>query len=145
MDRDELLLREDEGWTALMTQVERVPADRRDAPGVVPGWSVNDLVWHCGKWADWVREPLEQMRRGSYDPDREYPWERMNDEWAAESKALSWEQIEAGANAMRLDARNAFLALPTPGEEAGREFASETVEHYAEHAAEIARFAEGAS
>ena len=138
-----MLRREDEGWTALMTAVERVPAARRGEPGVVPGWSVNDLVWHCGKWAEWVREPLGLIQQGSYDPDREYPWERMNDEWAAASKDMPWEEIEAGVNAMRRDERNALLALHTPGEEAVREFTSETVEHYAEHAAEIARFAEG--
>lgn len=142
MNRDEMLKREHDGWTALMATVERVPSDRRSEPGVVPGWSVKDLVWHCGRWADWVREPLERIVTGTYDRDREYPWEQMNDDWAEESKGLSWDEVTSGAAAMRRDALAALAALEVVGEDAVREFNSETFEHYAEHAAEIERFAE---
>ena len=46
MDRDELLEREHASWSALEAAVGRVPADRRAVDGVVPGWSVKDLLWH---------------------------------------------------------------------------------------------------
>ncbi len=137
-----MLQREDEGWAALMAAVEGVPVDRRSEPGVVPGWSVDDLVWHCGRWADWAREPLQRIGDGTYDRDREYPWEQLNDQWAADSKVLSWDEIERGVADMRRDARAALAALPTVGEDAIREFNTDTFEHYAEHAAEIARFAQ---
>ena len=145
MERDEILQREHEGWTALMAAAERVAPERRSESGVVPGWSVKDLVWHCGRWAAWVLEPLGQITEGTYDPDREYPWEQMNVDWAEESRGLDWEAVERGAATMRADARAAFEALPEVGEHAAREFNSETFEHYAEHEAEIARFAEGAA
>jgi hypothetical protein len=142
MERDESFRLEDEGWAALMAAVDRIPAERRDERGVVPDWSVKDLIWHCGKWADWVREPLRRIEDGSYDPRGEYPWEQLNDRWAADSKALSWDEVERGVADMRRDARAALAALPTIGEDAIREFNSETFEHYAEHTAEIERFAQ---
>jgi hypothetical protein len=151
MDRDEMRRREQEGWSALMAAVERIPPDRRSEPGVVPGWSVKDLVWHCGRWADWVREPLGRIEDGSYQRDRDQaprrsafgdPGEQMNVDWAEESKGLSWDEVMSGAEAMRRDAVAALAALPVVDDDAVREFSGETFEHYAEHAAEIARFAE---
>jgi hypothetical protein len=145
MDRDEMLRREEDGWAALMAAVERVPLDRRSEAGVVPGWSVKDLVWHCGRWADWVREPLERIAAGSYERDREYPWGQMNDDWAEESGGLSWDEVTSGAATMRRDAIAALQALAVVDDDAVREFNGETFEHYAEHAAEIARFAEASA
>ena len=142
MDRDEMRRREHEGWSAFMAAVERIPSDRRSEPGVVPGWSVKDLVWHCGRWADWVREPLGRIRDGSYQRDREYPGEQMNVDWAEESKGLSWDEVMSGVEAMRRDAVAALEALPLVDDDAVREFSDETFEHYAEHAEEIVRFAE---
>jgi hypothetical protein len=141
MDRDEILRQEEQGWAAFMAAVDRVPAERRDEPGVVPGWSVKDLVWHCGKWADWVREPLKRIEAGTYHPDEDYATERLNDEWAEDSKALSWDEVEQGVRDHRRDARAALEALPEAGEDAIREFNNETWEHYAEHQAEIEAFA----
>src|SRR6266511_2228767 len=51
MDREELLEREHASWSALEAAVGRVPSDRRAVDGVVPGWSVKDLLWHCAYWA----------------------------------------------------------------------------------------------
>jgi hypothetical protein len=45
MDRDELLEREHASWSAFEAAVGRVPPDRRAVDGVVPGWSVKDLIW----------------------------------------------------------------------------------------------------
>lgn len=145
MDREEILRREDEGWATLMATVDRVPSERRSTAGVVPGWSVKDLLWHCGRWADWVREPLARISDGTYDPDREYPWEQMNEDWARESSEMGWDEVARGAAEMRAGARRAFEELPEVGEPAAKEFVDETIDHYAEHAEEIARFAEAAS
>ena len=138
-----MLRQEEQGWAAFMAAVDRVPAERRDEPGVVPGWSVKDLVWHCGKWADWVREPLKRIEAGTYDPDEDYPTERLNDQWAEDSKSLSWDDVERGVADQRRDARAALEALPEVTDDAAREFNNETWEHYAEHAAEIEAFAGG--
>ena len=64
MDREALLGREDEAWAAFSKAFTDVPEDRRDVEGVVPGWSVKDLVWHCGYWADYVGDVLERISAG---------------------------------------------------------------------------------
>lgn len=145
-DRDELLQREADAWAALLDAAERVPGDRRADAGVVPDWSVVDLVYHCGKYAELTGGRLEAMASGTFvdDPQPEAAWQTMNDAWAAESKSLTWEQAVATAEACRMKARTALEALDRVGETAARWFVDETFEHYDEHAEEIARFAAGA-
>ena len=144
-DRGELLRREAEAWKALLDAVERVPGDLLTVPGVVPDWSVTDLVFHCGKYAELTGGRLEAMAEGTF-VDEEQPeaeWQAMNDGWAAESKTLTWEQAVAISEAGRMKARTALEALPEVDDEAATWFRDETFEHYAEHAEEIARFADG--
>ncbi|MGH2539346.1 MAG: hypothetical protein ACRDGK_02375, partial [Actinomycetota bacterium] len=62
---------------------------------------------------------------------------------ATESKSLTWEQAVAAAEACRMSARSALEALSEVDDAAATWFADETFEHYAEHEAEIARFAAG--
>ena len=69
-------------------------------------------------------------------------WQAMNAAWADESKSLTWEQAVAAAEAGRMKARTALEALDEVDESASSWFVEETFEHYAEHADEIARFAE---
>lgn len=147
MDRDELLRREEEGWMALEAEVARLPEDERSQPEVVPGWSAHDLVWHCGKWAGWGADRLEEMAAGTYR-DAETPeehWSALNERWGEDSKRLTWDEVRAGVAAMRARARTALERLPEIDEAARREFSVETFEHYAEHSGEIARFAERVS
>ncbi len=144
-DRDELLRREADGWKAFLDAAERVPDDRRALPEVVPGWSVIDLAFHNGKWAELAGTHLEAMAAGTF-VDEEQPdevWQALNDEYAAESKALSWEQAVASAEAARMKARTALEALAQVDETAATWFTDETFDHYPEHTEEIARFAEG--
>ena len=63
-DRDELLQREADGWAALLDAVDRVPDELRTVEGVVPGWSVVDLVFHCGKWSELAGTHLEEIAAG---------------------------------------------------------------------------------
>ena len=51
LSREELLQREEKAWAEFVAEVGRVPEHLRGNEGVVPGWSVNDLVFHPGKWA----------------------------------------------------------------------------------------------
>ncbi|MDQ3209793.1 MAG: hypothetical protein M3Q20_01230, partial [Actinomycetota bacterium] len=91
-DREQLLQKEADAWSALLTAAERVPAELRTVPDVVPGWSVADLVFHSGKWAEVSGTHLEQMAAGTF-VDEEEPdevWQAKNDAWAEESKSLSW-------------------------------------------------------
>ena len=146
-DREELLRREAEAWASLLGAAERVAPELRTVAGVVPDWSVVDLVFHCGKYAELTGGRLESMAAGTYvDVEQpEHEWQAMNDGWAAESKTLMWEQAVAAAEAGRMKARTALEALVEVDDAAATWFTDETFEHYAEHAAEITRFADGAA
>ncbi|MDH4113729.1 MAG: DinB family protein [Actinomycetota bacterium] len=143
-DRQELLRREEAAWSALLTAAERVPAELRTVAGVVPDWSVSDLVFHSGKYAELTGQRLEQMASGTF-VDEEQPqeqWQAMNDGWAEESKSLTWEQSVAAAEACRAKARSALEALSEVDDTAASWFSDETFLHYAEHTDEIERFAD---
>jgi hypothetical protein len=145
MNREELLQREADAWIALEAAFTRVPADRRVEEGVVPGWSVQDLVWHCAKWAEYTGGNLEAMAAGTYvdeDHDDAY-WDAMNADIAAQSKSLTWDEVVDGAAEMRARARAAMGALSDLTDAAAEDFSGETFEHYEEHTTEIAAFADG--
>jgi uncharacterized damage-inducible protein DinB len=144
---DRLLEREQSAWSRMWAQVQRIPADDRTRNGVVGDWSVQDMVWHCARWADFCGEYLDVMRAGTfYDPFESEPdehWDRMNQDIADQSKAMAWADVEAGAVSARDRVRTAIVALPEVDDVAEEWFADETFEHYEEHAEHIAAFADG--
>ena len=143
MDPNELLRHEAEAWAAFLAQAHRVPAERWADPDVVPGWSVHDLVWHCGRWTEYAAELMDEITAGVYE-DAQFPeayWQGLNASWAMESKLRSREAVVTATELRRERARRALAALPGNAD-AEREFSSETFEHYEEHAAEIAAFAD---
>ena len=144
-DRDELLKREEAAWAEFVAEVGRVPEHRRGDLGVVPGWSVNDLIFHNGKWAGVAAEKLGALAAsgavGEEEPDE--VWEGKNELWAAESKSMLYQEAMARALEDRERARAALLALPDVTDEAASWFTEETFDHYQEHTEEISRFADG--
>lgn len=141
MERQQLLDREASSWEALMGAVARVPEPRRTEPGVVPGWSVADLVWHCGYWVDDAARRIELIAAGSPEPEEpEAVWQKTNDEVAEQSKAMSWDEVVERSEAARERIRTVFAALSDVPPAAESEFVDETFEHYDEHAVEIRRF-----
>jgi Mycothiol maleylpyruvate isomerase N-terminal domain len=144
MEKEELLELEEKAWKAFVGEARRVPEHRRADPGVVPGWSVNDLVFHVGKWAGVAAEKLELLReRQSTDDDDD--GEDLNRTWAARSKSMPYEQAMASATQDRERAREALTALRAVDHEAESWFKEETIDHYVEHTDEIARFADSLS
>jgi hypothetical protein len=142
MDRDELLEREASSWGAFGAAVERIAPERREVDGVVPGWSVKDLLWHCAYWAGYCAETIEARTSGDLSDPWEHDdayWDAENDRVAQESKAMSWDTV--GSNAARMRERVRAALASTTDDVAMRWFAEETFEHYDEHAADIARFA----
>jgi hypothetical protein len=144
-DRNELLRREEDAWAALLAAAEAVPEDLRTVAGVVPDWSVTDLVFHSGKWAELAGTHLEEMAAGTFagEEQPEEVWQAMNAAWAEESKTLTWEQSVAAAEAGRMKARTALEALDELDEAATSWFVEETFDHYPEHTEQIQRFAAG--
>ncbi len=145
MDREQLLKKEADAWKAFLDAADRVPDEMRTVPEVVPGWSVVDLAFHNGKWAELAGTHLEAMAAGTFvdDEQPEEVWQALNDEYAAESKALSWEQAVATAEAARMKARTALEALREVDDAAATWFTDETFDHYVQHTQEVTRFAEG--
>ena len=124
-----------------MGAVARVPERRRTELGVVPGWSVADLVWHCGYWVDDAARRIELIAAGSPEPEEpEAVWQKTNDEVAEQSKAMSWDEVVERSEAARERIRTVFAALSDVPPGAESEFVDETFEHYDEHAVEIRRF-----
>src|SRR5262245_63553108 len=145
MERRERLEREASSLEAFLAAVARVPEDRRTEPGVVPGWSTADLVWHCGYWVDDAARRIEAIAAATPAPDDpEAVWQKTNDEIAQESKAMSWDEVITRSEAARDRIRTVLSSLPEIPPAAESEFVEETFEHYDEHAAEIERFAEAA-
>ena len=140
-DRDQLLRDEDLAWSTFVAEIGRVPEHVRAEVGVVPGWSVNDLVYHCGRWAAVGADKLDQLRRGEQVTEDD-DGEASNQMWAAESKSMTYQEAMARALAERERARRALEAFDTVDHEAALWFSEETTDHYAEHAQEIARFAD---
>jgi Mycothiol maleylpyruvate isomerase N-terminal domain len=137
---EELLQREDESWSAFVDAFSAVPADRRGEPGVVPGWSVHDMVWHCGYWAGFVVDVLARIGRGEPAADGQ-DWDAINDRVVQEGRTMTWDEVVVASERNRERVRDALRALPSLTDEAVEEFGGETFEHYEEHAAEVRAFA----
>jgi DinB superfamily len=146
MERQQLLDREASSWEALMGAVARVPESRRAELGVVPGWSVADLVWHCGYWVDDAARRIELIAAGRPEPEEpESVWQRTNDEVAEQSKAMSWDEVVGRSEAARERIRTVFASLSDVPPAAESEFVDETFEHYDEHAVEVRRFVDASN
>ena len=143
-DRDELLKREEAAWAEFVAEVGRIPEHRRGDDGVVPGWSVNDLVFHNGRWAGVAAEKLTIIGRGepSGEDDPDPVWQGKNEMWAAESKSMTYQEAMAKALEDRKAARAALEALDDITDEAASWFIEETYDHYQEHTEEISRYAD---
>jgi hypothetical protein len=137
---EELLQREDQAWNAFVDAFSAVPEDQRDVPGVVPGWSVHDMVWHCGYWAGYVVEVLAKLGRGETTDD-DQDWDAINETVAQEGRTMSWDQVIVASERNRTAVREALSALPALTDEAIAEFGGETFEHYEEHTPEVRAFA----
>jgi len=142
MDRDELLQREDSSWSAFVDAFAPMPDDRREEDGVVPGWSVKDLVWHCGYWADFVGDLLERMAAGQPEPP-DQDWDEVNRMVTEDGKRLPWDEVIVAAERGRDRARSALRAMTDLTDAAAKEFVDETIDHYDEHAAEVRAFGSG--
>jgi hypothetical protein len=144
LTREELLQREEAAWGDFVAEVNRVPEHRRGEEGVVPNWSVNDLVYHNGRWAGVAAQKLTLIRDtgtgGADDPDE--VWQGKNELWAAESKSMLYQEAMSRALADREAAREALNALPDVTSEAASWFQEETFDHYQEHTEEVGRFAD---
>jgi hypothetical protein len=143
-DRDALTAAEAEAWAAFEAAIEIVPRDRREEP-MVDGWSVKDVLWHVAYWWGDGAETYRAMREGTFE-DREHTAEETDATNAgvlAEGRAMSLEEVEAGAAEIRDGMLEAWRLAPDR-RDADENFVSETVEHYEEHLPALRAFAAAA-
>jgi uncharacterized protein (TIGR03083 family) len=137
MSVEELLQREETAWARLADALAAVPPERREVEGVVPGWSVHDVAWHCVYWAGDAGEVLERILGGDPDPpDTDVP----DEEILATGRAMTWDEMLHRAEAGRERVRAAFAAFADLPPKALELFADETFDHYEEHEAQIRAF-----
>jgi hypothetical protein len=138
MDRGEMLEREDEAWRGFEEAIAAVPGDRRTDEGVVPGWSTQDLLWHCAFWANYTAEVLDRIRAGDPDPDT---IEDTQEDIIAQGRGMSWEECLARAGRARERVRAALTEFDDDLPELAEQwFRDDTFDHYDEHAASIRAF-----
>ena len=142
--REELAQKESDAWDAFLGVVATVPDDRRVSEGVVPGWSVKDLVWHCAEWTRFAGEHFEQMKEGTFvDPFAgvdDAHWDAVSQTMVDEARTMTWEEILACAEVRRTRARAVWESLPAIDDVAAHWLAEETFDHYDQHAEEIRAF-----
>jgi hypothetical protein len=140
------LQKEATAWAAFLDVVGKVGPDRRDEPGVVPGWSVKDLVWHNAGWASFAADELQKLGDGPFiDPFAGHDdahWDRMSAEIIDAARPKPFDEVLADAEVVRDRVRAVWQGLPEIDDESAKFFAEETFIHYAEHAEEVLRFAQ---
>ena len=141
--RSEHANREADNWAEFETALARIPLERWEEPGIVPGWTVKDLVWHVAGWIDECSEHLEKMRAGDskdYEDDDE-DTDARNEAFASQAREMTTDAVRAGLLASREMLRTRWQELPEVTDTAIEWFASETYQHYKEHLADLESFA----
>ena len=137
MSIEELLQREETAWARLADTLASVRPERREVEGVVPGWSVHDVAWHCVYWAGDAGEALERILGGEPDPpDSDVP----DEEILSAGRAMAWDDMLRHAELSRERVRAALSTFADPPPKALELFKDETFDHYDEHEAQIRAF-----
>ena len=137
MSRDELLKREAGSWKAFLEVIGAVPTGVRTEEGVVPGWSTQDLVWHCAYWTDYTGSVLERITDGDPDPADTSATEA---EILAEGRSFKWDEMIARAEQARERMRAAAVRLEELPPLAVEWIESDTFGHYEDHGGQISTF-----
>ena len=144
----EFLEEERDAWRPFEALAD-VPDDRFDLPVQgAHGWSARDLIGHLVAWQEWALATARDLAIGEHSPTKE----RLDAEW------------DERGDGMNADIETAWRALPVaevrrrlrevPGELRGyltvvpearwiknddylRYFLDETIDHYADHAADL--------
>lgn len=137
MSAEELLKKEAESWAAFLEVIGTVPADLRMEEGVVPGWSTQDLVWHCAYWTDYTGSVLERIADGDPDPA---DTSAKEEDILAEGRGLAWDEMIAKAEKARERMRTAASRLQELTPLAIEWLEGDTFDHYEDHRGQISAF-----
>ena len=121
-------------WMAISALVESLTDNERRAPGYFrdPDWSVKDLVAHLTAWMAEARVQLLDIAARSYVP-HEIAVDARNARILELSKAQTWDETWAAANAARAWMLEARFELAEPSDAASYWVRKAGAEHYGEH------------
>lgn len=141
--RTEHAAREAEVWTEFEQALSAIEPERWEEEGVLPGWTVKDLVWHVAGWVQECAGHLEEMRRGTFEEpeDNDELTDARNAAFAEAARRMDVTEVRDGLARVRALARERWEALPVVDDAAIEWFEGETYEHYEEHLPDLRRFA----
>ncbi len=137
-----------ESWEKLKAEVERFSDTELEQPGVVPDWSLKDLLGHIGFWAEFMAGNLRAIAAGREAEIRSPGDEDTVNEWNDREWRLRRDRPLAAIKQEWLagfeSARKALAELPeaklhdkiqvrSPAER----FAGDTFGHFEEHLRQI--------
>ena len=143
-----------QSWEKLKAEVERFSDVGLALPGVVPDWSVKDLLGHIGFWTESIAENLRAVAAGREDelrsPGDEDTVNAWNDrEWRLRRDrplAAIKEEWLAGFDSARkalAEVPEAKLHEEVQGRTAAQRFAGDTFGHFEEHIMDIRAWRRG--
>jgi uncharacterized damage-inducible protein DinB len=132
--------REAGSWASFEAALEAIPRASWEDEGVLPGWSVKELLWHMAGWLQKCARRLEEMRTDRETVRTGQTVDERNDELAAQARTMTVDAVYRGLMDARALVREEWEALPNVDENAISELADETYEHYDEHRADLERF-----
>ncbi|MEX2406173.1 MAG: maleylpyruvate isomerase N-terminal domain-containing protein [Actinomycetota bacterium] len=138
--RTEQAKMEADSWASFESALEAIPRASWEDAGVLPGWSVKDLLWHIAGWLQKCARRLEEMRTGQEAERTGQTVDERNDELAAQARTMTVDAVYRGLMDARALLREEWEALPNVDERAISELADETYEHYDEHRGDLERF-----
>lgn len=138
--RTEQARMEADSWASFESALEAIPRASWEDAGVLPGWSVKELLWHMAGWLQKCARRLEEMRTGQEAERTGQTVDERNDELAAQARTMTVDAVYRGMISARTLVREEWAALPDVDERAISELADETYEHYDEHRVDLERF-----
>ena len=143
MERRERLLQEEaEAWEELSALVRRLTPEQMETPGLnAEGWSVKDLLWHCGCWAARACREIERIRQGTFTPYAD-DTDELNARFLQEGRIQDLGTVKAEWISARQRARHEFATLPEVTSEAEEWFEESGPIHYRDHLKELRSWAE---
>jgi Mycothiol maleylpyruvate isomerase N-terminal domain len=139
--KEELTSREQRAWDELSASIAAVPLADRESPWLNNGWSVKDVEWHIALWWKDCIRTLDSLAAGGYE-EWNGDTDAANDAALREGRSMTVDEVEAGLASTRQRLLGSWGEAPDDPR-ALDYFVSETIEHYEEHAADLAKLAEG--
>jgi hypothetical protein len=144
----EFLEEERDAWRPFEA-LAAVPDGRMDTPVEgAHGWSARDLVGHLVAWQEWALATARDLAVGQVSPTKDRldaEWDRRGDEMnadiEAEWRALPLEEVRRRLATVPGELRGYLTVVPETrwlkNDDYLRYFLDETIDHYADHAADL--------